>query len=1191
MELQGFKSFPEKARLEFNPGITAVVGPNGSGKSNISDAIRWTLGEQSAKSLRGARMEDVIFAGTKTRRALNFAEVSLTLDNASRAIPLDYSEITVARRVYRTGEAAYTINGGQCRLRDVVELFMDTGVGRGGYSIIGQGQIDGILSVKSEERRLLFEEAAGIVKYKNRRKEAEARLERERANLVRVADIIEELKSRLAPLSEQAETAKRYLALSERLRLTDVGIFVRKAAAAQSDADALGEHMAALAASVGSAETERDDRIARAAALKNELREAEDDLERRRSAIDAQRGDRSRIASEISLRGREAEHIESDLARIARETEELRAAIADTDTALLTSESDREALTSELARLTEALASKEARLGRANAEVSESESEAERFAADHIEMLRALSESENRLTLAKSLLERLKSRGDELGAESAGLSGRIAERGRQIADYMESLADIKAEDEALSDELARLIPERDSIAARAAETDAAIDALNRELREGQARHKLLTELAKSYEGYYRSVKAVLSRKKSGDGRFAGVRGAVAELIAFAPEYGAAMEAALGAAAQNIITDTENDAKVAIEYLKSAKAGRATFLPITSVRGRPLDAAAEASFRASAGYVGLAKDLARYDARYEGVMRSLLGRVAVVGTLDDAIAFSRKHSHQYKCVTLDGDIMNAGGSMTGGGTEKTRTGILERGAELARLSGEIVRKSDAYDLARLRRDDLTFRAGENAAAVSRVGAARHDNELRAAAANASLAQARSALAELDARSAAIGAELGGLKGRLDAAELESGEAGREAAARKAGIEGVLSRIKSAQARLSGRKDAIGALMLDVTASKIEIEKTEGAIRLVSENIARAVQDKARGGGEIARRDLEAAELAEKRRIAAEDAERLAKESLDADARIERSATGLSEAEFRRDDIRARIEIADAGAMESVERLSRLKAETERLAERGETAKEETRRLFDEMWDNYGLTYQEALKAPRADDSVQNLEREARRARAEIKELGAVNAGAIDEYRSVRERYEFLEKQRGDITEAETKLKGVIAELTRLMEERFVDQFKLISESFAVVFAEMFGGGMAYLKLSDAGDALTSGIEIIAQPPGKSLQNMMLLSGGERALTAIALLFGILRLKPSPFCVLDEIEAALDDANVRRFANYLKNFARDVQFIIITHRKGTMEAADALYGVTMRERGVSAFVSVSLTDAPREAEVAR
>ncbi|MCL2420225.1 MAG: chromosome segregation protein SMC [Defluviitaleaceae bacterium] len=1039
LELAGFKSFPDKIKLDFPAGITAVVGPNGSGKSNIGDAVRWVMGEQSARSLRGAKMEDIIFAGTEHRRPLGYAEVHMLIDNSQGLLPVAFNEVTVTRRVYRSGESEYLINGSACRMKDIHRLFMDTGVGREGYSIIGQGRVDEILSTRSEDRRHLFEEAAGIVKYKTRRHEAHLKLEAEKQNLARVEDLIEELQTQIEPMTQQAEQAKAYLNLREQYKTIHVNLFLQEAAAAEEQEKKAKETLLNL---TNQSEDE-----------KKRLKQAQESITALKEEEAQAEFDYKQANRQIILQVTEIEKAESNLKlvdRIAKDIEQRTVAMSQKQREREEEEEIWEELQEALEEAQDNLEKKEAAYNALEATQKEQESALED--SQHAAYAYKEDELKQKITEFTKFQTQLSTAGDALRAKAL--------------------------------------------------------TVQQELHAASSRRKLLSEMERDREGYYSSVKVVLLKKEQDAAFGNGIFGPAGELINVPKAYENAISVALAGATQNILTATEADAQRAIAYLKSSQTGRATFLPVSAMKARHINAEMDKLLQED-GVIGLASNLISFDQKYSPVFGYLLGNVFVVNHLTRAIELSKKYRQSYRLVTLDGDLISPGGAMSGGSQGRQSTDLVGRSRQISELQDQI---TALQDQAR---------------------------------------QLEQSQKEQTINQQAIANKITQLQQALQALAIEKVQKSQEL-------------YKQQQAdSLKQREEA----MAQLTDQKVQISKLTQNLQAAQDNTARVVKE-----WEAIRSERVAleAEMTDFRNTA----DSLASLRF----QLEAEKAQLSATEERSAALRAAITEAESKQREHMENLARISQEAARLEARHEQIEAESRRLHNEIWDAYGLTFQSAQTFNNPDYTISFLRREERHLKTEIAGLGAVNVGAIDAYQALRQRYDFLTEQRDDIFKAEEQLQEVIQALTVQMEQQFSEQFSLIAKHFSDVFKEMFGGGNASLAMSDPDRVLESGIEITAQPPGKKLQTLSLLSGGERALTAIALLFGILRMKPSPFCLLDEIEAALDDANVLRFAQFLKVHAGDTQFIVITHRKGTMEYADTLYGVTMQEMGISKMVSV-------------
>lgn len=1177
IELCGFKSFADKTVLSFEPGVTAVVGPNGSGKSNVSDAIRWVMGEMSAKNLRGGKMEDVIFAGTQKRKPVGFAEVTLILDNSDKTFALDFSEVSVTRRVYRSGESEYFINRASCRLRDIHELFMDTGLGRDGYSIISQGKIDEIISNKSEERRGIFDEAAGISKFRHRKEEAERKLMHTQDNLVRIGDIVAELSGQLEPLAAQSEKAKTYLKLREELKVLEVNVALLSIDKNKKSLEEIAEkfeivtrELTGLQTSCDQLDAEAEELAALAQKLEAEMEAGREELNRSQLSVQSLTGETELIRAGIESNRQMAARLAEDAAKVeerAAHAAEMRGQIE----AELGEVRGREAeARSQMAALREESAALEASVAQGNQLL-------DALKADIIEKMNDISVSKTKTasleTFKQSFLERR-------GALEAELSGIGGEAGR-VAELLEAARDgltaaqqkTEAKRAARAEQAAAL----EALSSQAAELAAERNSLSGEYNKKASRLHMLREMEKDYEGFYHSVKSVLGA--SAKGALGGVHGALSSLLDVSGRYVTAIEVALGGALQNVVVETEHDAKAAIEYLKRQRAGRVTFLPVSSVKGRRIDGLAE--IQRQQGFVGVASDLIDYDKKYGGIVESLLGRTVVADGIDNAIAMSRRFGYRFRVVTLEGEVLAAGGAMTGGSMGKS-TGLLSRADEIKRLEA----LSAALD-GKLR-----------------------ELEERAQAAQAKQGALAEALAQTDEELAQIERDCVRLQADCEHAEALYGAAEKSRAA-------ILSELEQIELQIHDTNEQIAEMInrttkdeFDIEAAKAQAAEREAGFGSLTE--ARAALSERMTAQSVALNSLqkdvvslelraaEAAELAASARTEAEAkrAEAAAVEEKNAQllAQIackneqiaaERARTGelsqrLEQMGARRAEAQRQAREKTAAGREQRERVYALKEEQNRVDNRRVKAELELENISARLWEDYEITYTTALEYVRDIGPTGAANRRIGELKGSIRGLGNVNVDAIEEYKSVRERYDFLSAQAEDLTQAKRSLQKLIEEMQQTMKKQFSEQFAIIGKHFSEVFIELFGGGRAGVRLTNPDDVLGSGIEIEAQPPGKKLQSLGLLSGGEKAFCAIALLFAILRVRPAPFCVLDEIEAALDEPNVYRFADYLKQYSSGTQFIIITHRRGTMEAAQLLYGVTMQERGVSKLLALQIDD---------
>ena len=1184
LEIQGFKSFPDKTVLNFGEDITAIVGPNGSGKSNVSDAIRWVMGEQSSKSLRGAKMEDVIFGGTEKRSQMGFAQVTLVLDNTEHIFPrMEESEVAVTRRYYRSGESEYYINKQSVRLRDVNELFMDTGMGREGYSIVGQGKIDEILSVKSADRREIFEEAAGISKFRHRKEETERKLERTEENLVRINDKIAELELQVGPLRSQAEKAKKYLILRDELRTLEISVWLENLDKIKTDSIKLNTDYAL----------------------------AQQELERANAALDELYAASEQFAEKAHANDMEQERLRTECAELDAKRSEEDAAVAVLRTGIEHNRANIERVENDLRdqsgraeSLTAQIAAKHARIEELAAQAAELEEELRAFLAQAEELARTAGEagSEVEALRAKEALAasdaadcradvsainaglaELSERRTALEAESESVDGQLAEKRRAASASRRALEEAQEEADAVRNIISgHTLKMEGRVKREETARQKSID-LTMEKNNLDSRIHLLSEMEKEYEGFNKAVRLIMQAAEKNALR--GVHGPVANLMTTDKRYAVAIEIALGAGMQNVVVDREEDAKSAINFLKQRDGGRATFLPLTAIRG---DVLREAGVEREYGYVGVASQLVQFDKRYAEIFNNLLGRTVVVEDMDCGIAIARKYSNRFRIVTLDGQVLNRGGSMTGGSVSRS-AGILSRANELKELTARREALTEKLDAA-LREADEAKR--DLNAAQYELDVAR---EQQRGAEDAVLRltgekkQYDMLLESLRTRESDIAAELESITARTE--ELKKAAAAREEEIKKHEAEAARCRAESEE-KLAGQNelqrdsahlgDEIAARKSTLAGFTAERETTERALGDL-ETLAQQMR-----GDEDGRRalieDYRAKIKAAEEEIAQHDA---VTASLRADAEKRRAELAeLAEAKLTLEGERS---ANDRRYRECNELLSQTQAAAGRLEQKRVTAAMEEKQILDKLWESYELSHSAAQEQRIELESVPKASRRINELKREINGLGNVNVGAIEEFDRVNTRYTYLTGQRDDVEKAKEELLGVIENITSEMTVIFKEQFALIRESFQETFLELFGGGKATLELEDENAVLDCGIEIKVQPPGKALKTLSLLSGGEKAFVAIALYFAILKVHPTPFCVMDEIEAALDEPNVIRVAHYMRRICDKTQFIVITHRRGTMEAADVLYGVTMQERGVSKVLTINMNDMAKELNI--
>jgi len=1182
LEIQGFKSFPEKINLEFSSGITSVVGPNGSGKSNIADAIRWVLGEQSIKTLRGSKMEDVIFAGTEHRKPLGFAEVSITLDNSDASLPIEFGEVTVTRRVFRSGESEYFINKTPCRLKDITELFLDTGIGRDGYSVIGQGRIDEILSTRSEDRRNIFEEASGIMKYKLRKIEAEKKLELTRQNLERINDIIIELESQLVPLKEQADTARKYLDLREELKVLDVNVYLDSMGKFNDRLSAFDEQYNTVKEQVESENKKLED-ITNSNREKTELLKTFDDkLEASRAQFYALEAGLERSGSEIKLNNEKIGNLNANIERLYAEIEEVKQKIATLDEEEAGKQKKLEYLDGQLKEFTQKLSEYTAQMDELLKTLDDEERQIELLKSSIMEKMDIQSDKKMQIGNVKNHMENLHKRQKSIDSEvyinmlekdkEAIKKEELAESLRQASDkisHLKQQLNEKAEERSQSDKILEDLRLKQG-------------RIKSDIQSKGARTRTLKEMEENLEGYNRSVKQVLQACRSSSEFGKGIHGALAQLIKVDKKYETAIEMSLGPALQNIVTNSEEDAKKAIEYLKTNKLGRATFLPLTSVKSRNFDSNTLEKISKCTGFCGVGSDLLEFEKQYQGIIENLLGKVVITDNIDNAIKMARTFGYSFKIVTLEGDILSAGGSMTGGSVENRGTGILSRAREIAELEAELIelKKSDKT----LEKDisDLIQDISEINSEIASLENDIKNLELVKIRDESHLAQVEENINKLLAKTDMLKQERGQIDRQLDEIKRETEKYEEELAAIELEISEAKKTVTEYQQKHKEGQAARDALHADITDFKISVNSIKESIESVRENSERLGSEKegllkaiARKEAEIAKCRNEIKNLEELNAGLEEQIKKNTQEKVGKTLELDRLTEERRILEEDLHDIINKINDINKNILLLQNEYSRVEVKKAKL-------ESEMEALKDRMWNEYELTYSSALELKKDIGSITQANKRISELRNAIKELGPVNVAAIEDYIKSKERYEFMTAQRNDAEQAREKLLRVVQEMTSIMKKQFIEQFKLINDNFNVVFRELFNGGKACLRLSDENNVLESGIEIEVQPPGKKLQNMMLLSGGERAFTAIALLFSILKLRPTPFCVLDEIEAALDDANVYRFIEYLRGYTNQTQFIMVTHRKGTMEGSDMLYGVTMQEHGVSKIVSMKMGD---------
>ena len=1179
--MQGFKSFANKIDLEFHDGITGIVGPNGSGKSNVADAVRWVLGEQSAKQLRGGNMQDVIFSGTESRKPLGFASVTITFDNTDHQLSSEAAEVTVSRRLYRSGESEYRLNGRLCRLRDINEMFFDTGIGKEGYSIIGQGQIDKILSGKPDDRRELFDEAAGIVKFKRRKAASIKKLESEEQNLVRVTDLLSELTRQKGPLEQQAAKAEEYLHLRDEMRGVEITLFCR-------DTDRIDHELQETEDNLSIADEHLKD-IAEAfdrtkqeySRIESELETLEDAMQSVRESNAAKQMQKQQTEGEISVlqeQIRSAMH-NSDLFRERMEV--IDGDIARHSEAGQRQEQEKEQLQKELEQLRLRRDEGAAKLETLQTRIESTSRGSEESRNETISLLNHRSSIREKLQRYDTMLEQAEIRKAEIA------SGLLAQKS-DVMHQKEACEQLEAQEREIREETAGREKELQETAALLAELKKDLDERNRQIEIGQSafhrensRLESLCNIAERYEGYGNSIKRVMSQKEDNPG----IHGVVAELIRTEQTYETAIETALGGSLQNIVTDNENTAKYLIEYLKKGHYGRATFLPLTAVKkGRVFD---NENVLGEKGVIGLASSLVECDRIYNGIVESLLGRTVVVDQIDHAIAIGRKYHHSIRMVTLEGELLNPGGSMTGGAF-RSSSNLLGRAREIEELEKSVrmlkqdmVRMQEEIEQKRKQRHELRNREDELNDALQKLYIRQNTASINLASAREQLEQQGDTVRKMQAERAELEQQMREIRSSREQVQEELHVSETEENRLTEAVNQAASSLETLRKEEETARTAHGKIMLEYSSMKQKVTFLEERISSARTEIDRLREEKASLEKSIAEGDIETSGKQDQISFLQNRVLELGQEIEEGSGRID---AYIKQKEEMNQSHKAFFEQRDA----LTEERSDVERECFRLNARIERLNESRDQLVTHLWEEYQMSPDQAKPQPGLEESSQTeLKRRSGELKRAIKDLGSINVNAIEEYKELKTRHDFLSEQHADLIKAADALKDIIRKLDEGMRRQFRETFDQIKVEYNKVFQELFGGGKGTLELVEGEDILDAGILINAQPPGKKLQNMMQLSGGEKALSAIALLFAIQNLKPSPFCLLDEIEAALDDSNVDRYAEYLHKLTKNTQFIIITHRRGTMAAADRLYGITMQEKGVSALVSVSLIERELDA----
>lgn len=1179
LELYGFKSFAQRTEIVFDEGITGIVGPNGSGKSNIGDAVRWVLGEQSAKTLRGASMSDVIFNGTQKRKPLSYCEVSLVFDNDDHALAMEAAEVMVTRRVYRNGESEYYLNRTACRLKDVVDLFRDTGIGKEGYSIIGQGRIDEILSRKSEDRRQVFEEAAGIVKFKARKEEADKKLQRTLENLERVDDILDELTKRLKPLEEQSRNARVYLELSTELKDLDLNLFLIRSDRARARLSELESELLTVQTILADTESNLTDKTTRRDETQNRIDQLEEAITKARTELMECAEHVHESQKKISALQSRRETRSENRQRIVREQEEAQERLAEIEKDHVRIQADVEKQHSLITDAEQILRATQEAAEKAQTKEKEADAALEAQKAAVIDQMNRLSDVRNDKTRLNTMQAQMETRLTEIEESSGALQEQEAALREALIAVEKQLETENQHQQQCQEKLAQARQASDEADAAYANLRADVEKQSADMQAAASRHNVLTEMTRDMEGYNMAVRRAMTYAKQRG--LTGVKGVLAQLMTVPQAYETAIDMALGAAQQNIVTDTEETAKELINYLRQNRLGRATFLPMSAIRGKTLYGNERNALKLP-GCLGVASELVQCAPEYRGIVENLLGRTVIADNLDHGIPIMRAGNHAFRLVTLEGDVMHSGGSMTGGSAQSKVSNLLSRERELKELTAKLQTGRAELDKCRQELTQRQQMAQEKRQKVSDAVNALHQQEIAVAreqarreSVSADLNTHLQRMQETEQARVQLHQSLEDIRQQLETIEHQrTGAQGDQSAMEQKTIE-MQNALVKARAEASAENDRLMVRTLqlsDLRHGLSDLERDE----------AHAQQDQAQILREQERREqllhemdeLDAIDENDMKREEAESARRQ-KEQLRQESAAQAIEQRRSQAQSDLRDILSDMENLHEAYNRDSEKLHKTELAKARI-------EGDQKNLQNRIWDTYKLTYAGAEEFRRTPFDEKESDRRAAELQGQIRALGTVNVGAVEEYAETKARVDDLTTQQQDLKRAEMDLRELIERLLIQMRSTFVENFSKMQGYFAETFTRLFGGGHAELKLMDPDDPLNCGIEVNAQPPGKKLQLLSLLSGGERALTAIAILFAMLKLKPTPFCILDEIEAALDDANIGYYADYLKEYSKGTQFIVVTHRKGTMERCNSLFGVAMEEQGVSRMVSVSLQD---------
>ncbi len=1175
LELQGFKSFADKTILEFKPGITSVIGPNGSGKSNISDAIRWVLGEQSMKSLRGAKSEDIIFNGTQNRKSLGFAEASIIIDNSDGALPIEYNEVTVTRKIYRSGESGYFINKVPCRLKDILELFMDTGIGKDGYSIIGQGKIDQILSNKSEDRRHIFEEAAGIVKYRVRKAESEKKLEQTKLNLLRINDILTEIEGNLDPLKIQSEKAKKFLDLREELKNIEVGLFLY-------NIDNYKEKLKQIVKDEEIMISQKDDETNKLEnkqkikeELKNEIDKITIEIENVQNLSFEATNKIEKLNTEIGIANERISNNKSNTERLVNEIEEVRTRIKELENEKTQKIEKKNNIFTNKEKFENELKEKEAELAKLTEKLTSKELEIEEQKQKVEQNIDSKYEIGNEISTLEANYENYEKREKNLKSEITETISELDGARSDKQDISKGYYEIESQKNKIISEIEKIANEKQEANNKIKDFEAQINQISYDIRMKDSRHKFLVETEKEKEGYTKSVKSLLLDCEKNPSLKSGVEGVLANLISVDNKYQTAIEMALGGVLQNIVTDNEHTAKKLVEHLRKNNLGRASFLPISSVKGSKIDKI-KGHYN---GLIGVGSELVKCDKKYQQIISNLLGRTVIVDNMDTGIQVAKNNNYGFRIVTLKGDIISNSGAITGGSVATKTVNILGRSNEIESLAKEIVDLKNKLQ-------EVTKNKEKYENSISGVINKSEELDEKLNEINIVYATEKQKMVAIEQNIEKAATRLEKLKKENENIKNMKSEILKNKEEKFAQIDVLDKETSELNAIIEqfgllnkDNQKYIDDLNFDITNLRISVSSFDESGASIDEMVERIELDITNNNTSIENKQKQISDLNVENTELESSINGFNEEIAKVKSDVENSGVKVEELKASRIENNNRLQKTEKDITDQFTVIEDLKEQLVKIDVKKSKLEQDLKQVVDSLWEEYELTPNgcENFEKP---NNVQVTQKEVNKLRNQIRDLGSINIDSIEEYKKAKERYDFMSEQRLDLENTQTKLRNVITEMTKTMKTQFAEKFALINHNFNEVFQELFGGGKAELVLEDEENILECGIDIKVQPTGKKLQNMMLLSGGEKAFTAIALLFAILKINPAPFCILDEIEAALDDVNVYRYAEYLKKFSDETQFLVITHRKGTMEAADTVYGVTMEENGISKLLSIKM-----------